>query len=260
MSGDSTTRTARTTSVGAARTAGTDRAAAGGRTGHILSGVAVALGCVLFLGGFGWGALLYRPYTVPTGSMTPTVDAGDRVLGQRIDGSAVRRGDVVVFTASLWGDVPMVKRVVAVGGDTVKCCDKQGRMTVNGKAVKEPYLNGGGPASLVNFETTVPKGELFMLGDNRATSEDSRARLTDTDSGSVPRSAVSARVDAKVWPLSRMGMLGHTGSASPFAGMPGGVSAPGPLRWIAAAVVTGAVLIFGGAAYGPVARRLGRRR
>src|SRR4051812_26813434 len=115
MSGESATRTA-------PRTRTTDAAAtAGGRTGHVLSGLAVALGCVLFLGGFGWGAVLYRPYTVPTGSMMPTVDPGDRVLAQRVDGAEVRRGDVVVFSDSLWGEVPMVKRVVAVGGDTVRC-------------------------------------------------------------------------------------------------------------------------------------------
>lgn len=71
--------------------------------------------------------------------MTPTVDAGDKILAQRIDGSEVRRGDIVVFTDPLWGDVPMVKRVVAVGGDKVACCDKQGRLTVDGKPVDEPF-------------------------------------------------------------------------------------------------------------------------
>lgn len=255
MSSESATRTAapRTPSASAAATAS-------GRTGHVLSGLAVALGCVLFLGGFGWGALLYRPYTVPTGSMEPTVNPGDRVLAQRVDGARVHRGDVVVFSDSLWGDVPMVKRVVAVGGDTVQCCDKQGRLTVDGEAVEEPYVKGGGLASPVGFEADVPKGDLFMMGDNRADSEDSRARLADADGGSVPRSAVSARVDAVVWPLSSMGMLAHTGSASPYAGLPGGVSQPGPLRWIALAIVGGAVLILAGAAYGPVANRLARRQ
>ncbi|MGQ4418950.1 S26 family signal peptidase, partial [Streptomyces sp. SAS_269] len=90
MSGESTTRTA-------PRTAGTGTArAGGGRLGERLSGVAMALGLVLFLGGFAWGAVVYRPYTVPTSSMTPTIDAGDRVLAQRVDGTEVRRGDVVV--------------------------------------------------------------------------------------------------------------------------------------------------------------------
>jgi signal peptidase I len=92
----------------------------GGR-GRRLSGLVVALGCVLFLGGFAWGTVHYTPYTVPTGSMAPTISAGDRVLAQHIDGSEVHRGDVVVFNEPTWANVPLVKRVVAVGGDTVSC-------------------------------------------------------------------------------------------------------------------------------------------
>ncbi|MDT0407271.1 signal peptidase I, partial [Streptomyces edwardsiae] len=93
-----------------------------GRTGAMVSGLAVAVGCVLFLGGFLWAAVVYKPYAVPTASMSPTVNAGDRVLAQRIDSADVRRGDVVVFTDKVWGDTPMMKRVVGVGGDTVACC------------------------------------------------------------------------------------------------------------------------------------------
>ncbi|NED79060.1 signal peptidase I, partial [Streptomyces sp. SID11233] len=66
----------------------------GSRKGNVLSGLVVALGFVLLVGGFAWGAWQYRPYTVPTPSMAPTIDAGDRVLGQRISGDEVRRGDV----------------------------------------------------------------------------------------------------------------------------------------------------------------------
>lgn len=225
----------------------------------MISGAAVALGCVLFLGGFGWGALVYRPYTVPTGSMTPTVDAGDKILAQRIDGSEVRRGDIVVFSDPLWGDAPMLKRVVAVGGDEVACCDKQGRLTVDGRPVEEPYrLNTGDPASPMSFSATVPRGNLFMMGDNRATSEDSRLRLDDAGNGSVPRDAVVARVDGVVWPFGRAAMVPRTGA---FAALPGGgPSAPGPLRTVGAAIAAGAVLILAGAAYGPVADRARRRR
>lgn len=68
-----------------------------GRLGSTLSGLAVALGCVLFLGGFVWGAIVYAPYTVPTDSMAPTIVSGDRILAQRIDGAEIERGDVVVF-------------------------------------------------------------------------------------------------------------------------------------------------------------------
>lgn len=259
MSGESTTRTAAGpgTRPGAG-TAGKAAGPAGSRTGHIVSGLAVALGFALFVGGFVWGAVVYRPYTVPTGSMTPTVGVGDRILAQRIDGSQVRRGDIVIFTDSLWGDIPEVKRVVGVGGDKIVCCDEQGRMTVNGKAVEEPYLRDTDePASPVGFEATVPQGNLFLMGDNRAESEDSRVRLTDAENGSVPRSTVQARVDATAWPLGRMGMIGRTDA---FAGLGGGPSQPGPLKWVVNAIVAGMVLIFGGAAHGPVAGLLSRRR
>lgn len=218
----------------------------------MLSGLAVAVGCVLFLGGFVWGAVVYRPYTVPTGSMTPTVHAGDRVLAERIDGSEVHRGDVVVFTDPAWGDIPMVKRVVGTGGDTIACCDK-GRLTINGKRVEEPYLQTEGLASLKNFTADVPKGQLFLLGDERSSSLDSRVHLKDPGQGSVPRSAVRARVDAIAWPMN--GMVGRPPA---FASFPGGVSSPGPLRLQLGAMAAGVVLILGGAAYGPIAARSAR--
>ncbi|MFJ4965699.1 signal peptidase I [Streptomyces sp. NPDC088729] len=241
---------------------GTDRAVGGrGRAGTVVSGLAVAVGCVLFLGGFAWAALVYQPYTVPTESMAPTVNAGDRVLAERIDGSDVRRGDVVVFTDPLWGDTPMVKRVVGVGGDTVACCEQGGRLTVDGTPVDEPYLSRGtgaagapGPASPQKFSTKVPEGALFLLGDERVSSLDSRVHLQDAGQGSVPLSAVRARVDAVAWPMN--GMIGRPAA---FAALPGGVSAEGPLPLQAGAALLGVVLILGGAAYGPVAARAARR-
>ena len=104
MGGESTTRTA-------PRGGGAKKAPVGSRTGQRLSGLAVALGLVLFLGGFAWGAVVYRPYTVPTSSMAPTIAVGDRVLAERVDGADVRRGDVVVFKDATWANAPMVKRV-----------------------------------------------------------------------------------------------------------------------------------------------------
>ncbi|MBH1934000.1 signal peptidase I [Streptomyces sp. AV19] len=228
----------------------------GGRTGRVLSGAAVAVGLVLFLGGFLWAALAYRPYTVPTDSMTPTIARGARVLAERVDGAEVHRGDVVVFRNEVWGDVPMIKRVVGVGGDTVACCDRRGRITVNGRPVEEPYLQGAGPASPTGFSATVPGDRLFLLGDHRAGSADSRSHLTE-DQGAVPRGAVSARVEAVAWPANAWGMLGRPGS---FDALPGGTSRPGPLKWLVASVVAGAALVLGGAAYGPLARLLTRRQ
>ncbi|MFF4601228.1 signal peptidase I [Streptomyces sp. NPDC001339] len=227
----------------------------GRTTGRVLSGLTVAVGCVLFLGGFLWAALVYRPYTVPTDSMTPTIEAGARVLAQQVDGSEIRRGDIVVFQDSAWGDLPMVKRVVGVGGDKISCCTRDGRLTVNGTPVEEPYLQGSGPASPVGFTAAVPAGRLFLLGDHRGDSLDSRGHLTDGGRGAVPRSAVSARVDARAWPLGSIGIVERPAA---FSALPGGISEPGPLRLLTLCVITGAVLVLGGAAYGPIARRKGR--
>ncbi|WP_327264663.1 signal peptidase I [Streptomyces sp. NBC_01232] len=237
-----------------------------GGLGNVLSGLAVAIGFALFLGGFVWGAVVYRPYTVPTDSMMPTVRPGDRVLAQRIDGGEVRRGDVVIFTDSMWSDSPMVKRVVGIGGDTVKCCGPAGGLTVNGAPLDEPYADTKGPDTGLAmppgqtaptgtpFEVTVPEGNLFLLGDRRAASLDSRAHLQEAGQGTVPRSAVSARVDALAWPT--MTMLERPA----YAALPGGPSQPGPLLLQVAAVLAGAALVVLGAAYGPLARVLGRGR
>ncbi|MET7287609.1 signal peptidase I [Streptomyces sp. NPDC005573] len=229
--------------------------ARGSRAGQILSGVAVALGLALFLGGFGWGAWVYRPYTVPTSSMSPTIAAGDRVLAQRVDGSEVRRGDVVVFKDKSWvTNADVVKRVVAVGGDTVSCCT-DGHLTVDGKQIKEPYLPEGSLAEIKNFPTvTVPKGRLFLLGDERQGSLDSTAHLTDAAGGTVSRGAVSARVDSVVWP-----MKGVLGRPTGFESL-GALSQPGPVRIIELMIVAGAVLVMAGGAYGPIEARLVRSR
>ncbi|MFE0580349.1 signal peptidase I [Streptomyces sp. NPDC058874] len=238
-----------------------------GGPGNVLSGIVVAVGFVLFLGGFVWGAFVYRPYTVPTDSMMPTVSPGDRVLAQRVGGAEVRRGDVVVFNDSTWSDLPMVKRVVGVGGDTVKCCGPGGELTVNGTALDESYADtsrpdtglamppGQVPPAGTPFEVTVPEGNLFLLGDRRAASLDSRAHLQEAGQGTVPRSAVTARVDALVWPSVAMLERPKT-----YAALPGGISGHGPLRLQSAAVVTGAALVVLGAAYGPLVRFLGRGR
>ncbi|MER5428774.1 signal peptidase I [Streptomyces sp. NPDC002588] len=249
MGGESTTRTAPRSG------GGTSSGPVGSRTGQRLSGLVVALGLVLFLGGFVWGALAYRPYTVPTGSMTPTIDPGSRVLAQKLDGDKVRRGDVVVFKDTSWvSNALVVKRVVAVGGDTVACCTK-GKLTVNGKQIEEPYLPPGSLAEITDFPTVkVPAGRLFLLGDERQGSLDSTAHLTDAAQGTVASSAVRARVDAVVWPWD-----GFLKRPTGFETL-GTISQPGPLRPILWMIGAGVVLILGGSAYGPIAKRTSARR
>ncbi|MFF8176021.1 signal peptidase I [Streptomyces chartreusis] len=246
MGGESTTRTA-------PRDGGASRVQAGSRTGQRLSGLAVALGLVLFLGGFAWGAVVYRPYTVPTSSMAPTIGAGARVLAERIDGDQIRRGDVVVFTDKTWvTNAPVVKRVVATGGDTVSSTG--GKLTVNGKKIDEPYLADDGLGELQNFPSvTVPEGRLFLLGDERSGSLDSTAHLTDAASGTVARSAVSARVDAVVWPMS--GVLERPTGFEQL----GALSPQGPLRTVVALILVGGVLVLVGGAYGPIEKRFAGR-
>ncbi|MGW3205511.1 signal peptidase I [Streptomyces sp. NPDC001135] len=225
------------------------------RLGQRLSGVAVALGLVLFLGGFGWAAVSYRPYTVPTSSMTPTIDAGDRVLAQKVDGGEVKRGDVVVFEDKSWiAGSKVVKRVVAVGGDTVSCCT-DGKLTVNGKQIDEPYLPKGSLAETKKIPTvTVPEGRLFLLGDERQGSLDSTAHLTDAARGTVSRDAVTARVEAVVWPWK-----GPLKRPTGFEAL-GSLSRPGPLGRIELLIAAGAVLVLVGGAYGPIAGRMSRSR
>ncbi|WP_427151719.1 signal peptidase I [Streptomyces sp. TRM70308] len=238
-------------------TTATNTAASRGGPGRVASSIAVAVGCVLLVGSFVWAVVLYRPYAVPTDSMAPTINAGDRVLAERIEGAEVRRGDVVVFADPTWGDLPVAKRVIGVGGDEVVCCDAEGRLSVNGTPVPEPYRSGPGPASVSDFTARVPDDSLFLLGDNRRHSMDSRSLLGGESQGAVPREAVRARVDARAWPPGAAGLVERPAG---FAGLPGGVSDTGPLPVQLAAAVVGAVLILGGAAYGPVARRAGRGR
>ncbi|MFD7448081.1 signal peptidase I [Kitasatospora sp. NPDC059827] len=240
-----------------------DHSAAPARSGRrpaaVLQGVAIALGLVLMIGGFVLIAVDYRPYKIPTASMHPTLRIGDTVLARKVDGGAVGRGDVVVFRDQAWGGELMVKRVVAVGGDTVATTAADHRLTVDGQPVDEPYLATQGRQGDA-FSVTVPQGRLFLLGDNRVGSLDSRTHL-EVDGGTVPATAVEARVEATLLPLGRTALLERTSAFDGFAGPR--AAEPGPLEPAAYASVAGAALIVLTSAVGGVAglvRRLGRGR
>lgn len=149
-------------------------------------------------------AFVAEPFTVPSGSMNPTLVEGDRILVEKLSYllGEPRRGEVVVFDGTESFDYPgesnfYVKRVVGLPGDTVECCDSRGRLLVNGSPVEEGYLPQQGVTDPFT-KVTVPLGYVFVLGDNRRDSSDSRVR------GPVPLEAVVGHVFAKVGPWERV--------------------------------------------------------
>ncbi|MGY3204298.1 signal peptidase I [Streptomyces sp. TE5632] len=149
-----------------------------------------------------------RPFQIPSGSMEPSLRAGDRVLVLKsayLFGAGPQRGDVVVFDGTgYFGDTDYIKRVVGVGGDHVICCDREGRIRVNGRSVDESgFLFPGESASTVPFDVVVPEGRLFVLGDHRGDSSDSRDHLGSPGGGMIPVSAVIGRADWIVSPFDR---------------------------------------------------------
>ncbi|MGW0120935.1 signal peptidase I [Streptomyces sp. NPDC003327] len=179
---------------------------------------------------------LVQAFVIPSGSMEQTIRIQDRVLVDKLTpwfGSRPQRGDVVVFkdpgnwlhqdtapaaddpvgvkqvkqALTFIGLLPsaddrdLIKRVVAVGGDTVRCCDKDGRLTVNGVPLNEPYLHPGNKPSTIPFEVKVPEGRIFVLGDHRSDSADSRFHLDEKDHGTVAEEQVVGRAVVIAWPL-----------------------------------------------------------
>ncbi|TGN81849.1 signal peptidase I [Streptomyces bauhiniae] len=161
------------------------------------------LTCLVFL--LLLSTFVVRPFVIPSGSMEPGLRVGDRVLVNKLAyrfGARPSRGDVVVFDGTgYFGHADYVKRVVGVGGDHVVCCDREGRIEVNGRPVDETgFLYPGNSASDVPFDVVVPDGRLFLLGDHRARSSDSRDHLGSPGGGMVPVEDVVGRADWIVWP------------------------------------------------------------
>jgi len=145
--------------------------------------------------------LVAEPMRIRTASMSPTLVAGDHVLADKVsrrDGGW-RRGDVAAFRRTPHGEV-LVKRIVALAGDTVGIRD--GRLFVNGRRVTEPYTDASQIDSVYFGPVHVPAAHVFVLGDHRANSRDSRVF------GPVPTSALMSRIDAVIWPIppSREGL------------------------------------------------------
>nr|WP_232236432.1 signal peptidase I [Nocardia sp. BMG51109] len=205
-----------------------------------------------------------RPYVIPSQSMEPTLHGctgctGDRIYVEKLsyDFGDPKPGDVVVFVGpshswnkayrsnrsdnvvvrgvqnffSFFGLVPpdendLVKRVIATGGQTVQCCDAEGRVMVDGKALDEPYaryiapyqqglpysvkIPGGlsiNPRGREFGPVQVPEGNVWVMGDNRNESADSRAHVDDEFSGTVPVDDIRGKAVFKIWPPSRIGPI-----------------------------------------------------
>ena len=185
-------------------------------------------------------AFLVQAFYVPSESMENTLQVSDRIIASKITKnlSGVQRGEVVVFkdpggwlppapepagglrgairTAMTFiGILPsdsgqdLVKRVIAVGGDHIACCDAQGRIVLNGVPLNETYIkNAGSPNATdqVRFDVTVPNGYVFVMGDNRGNSRDSRYHL-DYKNGGVPDDSVVGKVFVVVWPFARWAIV-----------------------------------------------------
>ncbi|KPI12436.1 signal peptidase I [Actinobacteria bacterium OK074] len=180
--------------------------------GRITLTLLACMGFVLLL-----SLWVVQPFEIPSGSMERGLRIGDRVLVNKLAyrfGARPQRGDVVVFDGSgYFGDADYVKRVVGVGGDHVVCCDKKGRIKVNGRSVDESsFLYPGNSPSDVPFDAVVPKGTLFVLGDHRADSSDSRDHLGSPGGGMIPVGRVIGRADWIVWPAAHSGRITRPGA------------------------------------------------
>ena len=193
--------------------------------------VVVALVASLFIKSF-----LVQFFYIPSGSMENTLQVQDRVAVNKIPfiSKSIDRGDVVVFRdPDDWlpeivdydtnkylakvksalvavGVLPnpakqyLVKRVIGVAGDRIVCCTKNDKLSINGVEVNEPYIFAGNKPSDMTFDVTVPEGKIWVMGDHRGASADSRYHQEDINKGFVPISKVSGRVFAVIWPFKNI--------------------------------------------------------
>lgn len=163
-------------------------------------------------------------YVIPSGSMKDTLQIGDRVLTSKLSPKLfpVERGDVVVFQdpanwlgAESGSGSPLdrqylIKRAIGLPGDHVACCTAGGQVTVNGVAIDESsYLRPGEQPSLIAFDVTVTEGHLFVMGDNRSHSADSRLHANDGANGLVPIDDVVGVGKLVYWPFGRFHGIGR---------------------------------------------------
>ena len=117
--------------------------------------------------------------------------------------------EVLIFTGVLPNPAKqfLVKRVIGVAGDKIICCDATGALTINGKKTNEPYIFAGNKPSEMAFNVTVPEGKVWVMGDHRGASADSRYHQDDVNNGMVPVSKITGRVFAIIWPFQNFGLV-----------------------------------------------------
>ena len=195
---------------------------------------------------------LMQAFYIPSGSMENTLLRGDRVIVNKLVPSPIdlKRGDVIVFedpdqwlpppvptsrtplggalntALTFVGLLPsdegnhLIKRVIGLPGDHVVCCDSSTKLTVNGVPLTEPYLFPGDAPSLQPFDITVPAGRVWVMGDHRSNSEDSRPHDQGSGGakGTVPESLIVGRAVTVVWPVPRWAWMSNP--AETFAKVP----------------------------------------
>ncbi|MEV0691194.1 signal peptidase I [Streptomyces sp. NPDC050388] len=156
--------------------------------------VLAPFGLALLVGAIVYTLANYKTVTIMGDSMRPTFRPGDRPLIEQIDATEIRRGDVVLIDAPEHYQTggPALRRVIGTGGDHVAGAGN--RVTVNGRPLDEPYVTDvHEDLGVVPYDVKVPEGRLFVLGDHRANSNDSRYHLSE-QSGSLAASGVQGRV------------------------------------------------------------------
>lgn len=189
-------------------------------------------------------AFFLQAFYIPSQSMEPTMMVNDKILVQKVSywKGSPSRGDIVVFddpggwltedettkasnpvqrALEAVGLFPtgghLIKRVIGVAGDRVACCDDQGRTTVNGKGIDEPYLMDPSANTDRRFDVKVPAGHIWVEGDNRGNSADSREHQGDPGGGFISTKDVVGKAWFRVWPWKRIGFIS---SPDNFADVP----------------------------------------
>lgn len=178
-------------------------------------------------------------FYIPSGSMENTLQVGDRIAVNKFGAlfSEIKRGEVAVFAdpdnwmgassesdeSAVLGKIKsgliivgilpdpakqyLIKRVIGVGGDNVICCDANGKLQVNGRSIDEPYIYEDDKPSEMKFNVQVPNGFVWVMGDHRAASADSRFHPDSANNGMVPLSKVIGRATFIIWPLSNIALI-----------------------------------------------------